>query len=161
MNGFKYAIKMENDGEKYYREQAEINKDNPLNTVFLFLANEEASHADILEKKMKEMNYEIQENEAYSKYRNIFVDVDNLDDEIKKLSMQLDAYKMAVEMEKKSMALYEELLADSKDKNSREIFEYLIDQEKQHLAIFEDLVKLVKNPEEWVEFAEFGQRGEY
>ena len=30
MNDLNFAIKMENDGEKYYREQAEINKNNAI-----------------------------------------------------------------------------------------------------------------------------------
>lgn len=37
MNSLEFAINMEHDGEKFYKRQVEINKDNSLNTVFLLL----------------------------------------------------------------------------------------------------------------------------
>ena len=55
MNSIEFAINMELDGVKYYTEQAEINKDNSLNTVFLLLAKDEGNHARIL--KISSMNY--------------------------------------------------------------------------------------------------------
>lgn len=36
MNSIEFAINAEHDGEKYYRGQAELNRSNSLNTVFLF-----------------------------------------------------------------------------------------------------------------------------
>ena len=51
MNVFEFAIKMENDAEKLYAEQAELNKDNNLGVVFSMLAKDEGKHAEILQKK--------------------------------------------------------------------------------------------------------------
>jgi len=47
MNDLNFAIKMENDGEKYYREQAEINKNNALYTVCLKMAESSKELGDI------------------------------------------------------------------------------------------------------------------
>ncbi len=43
-----YAIKMELDGEKYYKEQAKLNRENNLYNVFMDLAKDESDHAKIL-----------------------------------------------------------------------------------------------------------------
>ena len=52
MRSFEFAIKMELDGENYYREQAEKHKANGLYTIFLNLARDERKHAQILEDRM-------------------------------------------------------------------------------------------------------------
>jgi rubrerythrin len=51
--------------------------------------------------------------------------------------------------------------ANVQDGLNEEIFDYLIGQEQEHLILFEELVKMVTRPEEWVESAEFGIREDY
>lgn len=74
---------------------------------------------------------------------------------------QLDTYRSALEMEKKSIALYQELLSKATDPADKALFEHLVKQEKDHYAVLEDLVDHVGRPEQWVESAEFGRRKEY
>ena len=64
MNNWKFAIDMELDGEKYYKEQAKINKDNSLNVVCPMLA--EGADKELLEYliKQEENHYEILDNMA-------------------------------------------------------------------------------------------------
>ena len=66
MNALEYAIKMEHDGEKYYSEQAQINKDNSLYTVCLMLVKDENRHARILSNKMSSLSYELTNTDIYS-----------------------------------------------------------------------------------------------
>jgi rubrerythrin len=53
MDIIKFAIKMELEGEEYYREQAANNHENSLYPVFISLANDEGNHAKILKDKSK------------------------------------------------------------------------------------------------------------
>ena len=48
MNLLEFAIKMEMEGEGFYRAQAEQNKDGNLYGMFISLAEDEKMHADIL-----------------------------------------------------------------------------------------------------------------
>eukprot|EP00825_Cyclidium_porcatum_P042734 TRINITY_DN5911_c0_g1_i3.p1 TRINITY_DN5911_c0_g1~~TRINITY_DN5911_c0_g1_i3.p1 ORF type:complete len:169 (+),score=41.19 TRINITY_DN5911_c0_g1_i3:76-582(+) len=48
MNVLEFAIQMEQDGEKYYREQAELYTQNNLNVVCRMLADDEKMHAQLL-----------------------------------------------------------------------------------------------------------------
>ena len=76
-------------------------------------------------------------------------------------SEQLNVYRLAREIEKKGMDVYHQMLADSHNPKEKEIYQYLLDQEREHYSLFDELVTRVSRPEEWVESAEFGPREEY
>ncbi|WP_363319176.1 ferritin family protein [Desulfosporosinus sp.] len=66
MDILEFAIKMELEGEKYYTEQAKINKDNSLSTVFLLLAKDENIHAKILKNKVNKLSCDLKQSETLS-----------------------------------------------------------------------------------------------
>jgi rubrerythrin len=51
--------------------------------------------------------------------------------------------------------------ADATDEKEKKIFKFLIEQEDSHYKVIEQLIEMVKRPDEWVESAEFGLRKEY
>ena len=161
MNIYEFAIKMELDGEKFYLEQAEINKDNHLATVFKFLAKDERKHANIIESKLNNTPYELTEDEALAAYNNIFTNSEDFKQKIQTTPAQIDAYRLALEKEKESIDLYEKLEKETTDKEEKELLEYLIKMEKNHYKIFSDIVDHLRHAEEWVEDAEFGNRDTY
>lgn len=156
MNVLAVAIAMEVDLEQYYLKQAEINKDNPLHETFTMLAKDERAHANILRSRSQELNYELQASETLIESKKLFEKMDNFEVEIKELPDQLDSFRLALEMEKKSIHAYEEILSETKDEKAKTLFEFLISQEKEHFEIIEQLVIHLARPEEWVEDAEFG-----
>ena len=161
MNNWKFAIDMELDGEKYYREQADINKDNSLNVVCLMLAEDEKKHAQILTDKMNEKSFQLIDGETLTKAKNIFVGIGNIKAENKEIPSQLDFYRIATEKEKQSIDLYKKYLSKAVGSDDKELFEYLIKQEENHYEVLDNIASLLLKPEEWVENAEFGNRKEY
>lgn len=160
MNSFEFAINMELDGEKYYIEQAKINKENSLNTVFIMLAKDEANHAKIFQNKLNELSYDLKSNNTISEFKSVFKEIGNYKNEIKKIPNQLDLYRAALEKEKQSIELYKKFLSEATDDKEKQLFEYLIKQEGDHFAILEELVLLINRSDDWVESAEFGIREE-
>lgn len=160
MTALEFAIQMELDGEKYYLEQAEKNKDNNLYTVFKILADEERVHAEILEKHAKEIEYEMDESAAYTEFQNVFVSLDDFNVETKAAPDQLDGYRLALQKEQESIDLYEKMLAEAKRDEDRVLFEFLVEQEKIHYQVFDDITQHLIKAEQWVEDAEFGRRME-
>jgi rubrerythrin len=151
-----YAIKMELDGEKYYKEQAELNRENSLFGVFMELAKDESDHAKILEDKAIGSFYR-SNAPVRSSVQNVFARSDMK--EIPCVQDQADIYKMALEKEKQSIDLYKKLSSESI--GDKEIYDYLIAQEEEHCEILEEIIKIASRPQEWVESAEFGEREEY
>lgn len=161
MTDLEFAIKMEHDGEKYYTEQAEINKDNALHSVCLMLAEDEKNHARILIDMMNEMPWQLTQTDTLAKARNVFEGINDVTTDFKTKSGQTDFYFVASKKEKESIDLYTTFLSKAEEPKEKELFEYLIEQEKQHFAILDELAGWLRRADEWVENAEFGIRGEY
>lgn len=148
-----YAIKMELDGEEYYKEQARLNKGSGLYKVFMDLAQEESEHTQLLEERSKGLSYKKRASVAVSR-KNVFTALKDFKPDENNIAEQLDAYKLALEKEKESIGLYKELSAKSPE--SADLYDFLISQEEEHYAIIEEIIKMVNRPKEWVESAEFG-----
>ncbi|MEL1134412.1 ferritin family protein [Desulfitobacterium sp. THU1] len=161
MNALEFAVKMELEGEQYYREQAEINKGNSLHKVFLMLADDEKIHAKLLEKKAKQLDYALEPNETLATANHVFSDKDSVRNEIKASPSQIDVYRAALDNEKESIDLYQKYAAEASDDETKDFFNYLIQQEKEHYSIIDEIVMLLSHSEEWVEDAEFGVRKDY
>lgn len=154
MEGLSFAINMEVEGEGYYRHQAQKNRGNALEHVFSALADEESRHAALLRDCEREQPFM---GEDFSS--NVFDGLSDLKIDFKAQPEQIDAYKLALDMEKKSIELYERLQSEAGGKS--ELYEFIIGQEKEHYRVIGEIVKLLSRPESWVESAEFGTREEY
>lgn len=161
MNILEFAINMELEGEKYYIEQAEINKENSLETVFLLLAKDESRHAKVLQKKADGLSYDLGQDEMHTKAASIFHELGAINIETKQTPDQLDAYRLALKNEKESIILYQKFLSEATNDESKKLFAYLIEQEENHYAIINQLILLISRSQEWVEAAEFGLREDY
>jgi rubrerythrin len=153
-----FAIDMEKDGEKYYKEQAALHQQDGLKAVFDLLASEESGHAALLQSKKAGAPSKLNKAERPD-LKNIFIGVAGLKSDTKKTPDQVDAYRMALEKEKQSIELYKKMLLQ--DGGEAELYGFLISQEEEHYEILEELIKIVNRPNDWVEAAEFGIREEY
>ncbi len=159
MDLISFAINMEVEGEAYYRKQATLHSGDGLKVVFTLLADEESVHAALLRRVAQGQPYTL-EASARPEWRNVFTGKQDFQDETKQLPEQIDVYRMAHELEEKSIALYKQLLDQATGEN-RQLFTYLISQEQEHEQILDELIKRVNRPNEWVESAEFGLREDY
>lgn len=155
------ALSMELDLGKFYREQAELNKENSLEVVFTLLAKEEENHARLLKANADKLTLALEDSNILSEAQSIFKNLAKFTTNIKDIPDQLDAYRMALENEQQSLKFYQDLSAYATNEQSKKVFDYLAKQEDKHCVIIEELVKLLTSPEEWVESAEFGVREEY
>lgn len=161
MNDLDFAIKMENDGEKYYRDQAEKNKNNRLHVVCLKMADDEKMHAKIIMNKMNRMPLSLTPMDTLENAKNVFEGLGDMKVPEKEILSQFDFYRKAVDIEQKSIALYTEYLAKAEDDIEKELFQFLIDQEKQHFAVLDELSSMIRHSMELQENAEFGLRPNY
>ena len=159
MNTIDFAISMELEGQKYYLDLAELNMDNELHKVFILLADSEKQHASLLKKYKTKEVLNLNGQFIRPEFKSVFKDLRHFYKEHS--AKQLEAYRIACEQEEKSIALYKDMKSKAESVLEEEIFKYLIRQEEEHLILFEELVKMVTRPEEWVESAEFGIREEY
>ncbi|MDD3052624.1 MAG: ferritin family protein [Candidatus Cloacimonetes bacterium] len=155
------AIKMEIEGEEYYRKLAERNKDNPPHGVFQKLADDEKEHAHVLKQKEEHRECTIKKSQTFQKASSVFQSLEEFKSDIREIPSQIDSYRFALEKEKESIDLYTDLKEKSESSDDKEIFDFLIEQEKDHYNTINNLIDLLTQAEDWVESAEFGIRPKY
>lgn len=159
MNSLELAIQLEMESKKFYLGHAEKTEDRGLKSIFISLAEEESIHARILKNKKDNLSYELVD--TYAKIKNLFEKFEDYKSEIKQIPDSIDVYNLSLEKENMTKELYEKMLQEATDEKDIKIFKYLIEQEKGHCRVIEQLIEMVRRPEEWVESAEFGLRKEY
>ncbi|MBN2853434.1 MAG: ferritin family protein [Clostridia bacterium] len=160
MNTLEYAMKMENEGEAFYLEQAD-KYEGQLKKVFTILAHDEKIHAEIIKSKMENMTFELKDSHTLKESKSIFKDSKQFHSEYKVHMDQLDVYRLALAKEKESIDLYSEFLEKAVSEEEKALYKFLINQEQEHFRVLEDIIILVNRPNDWVESAEFGIRKEY
>jgi len=161
MSALRFAIQLELDGEKYYNEQAQINRDNGLFTVFQLLAEEERMHAEILQQYAEKEDYTLVDSKSYSEFESVFANMGDFSKKTKTLPGQIDAYRLALTKEQEMIDLYKEMHHDAETEQDKKLFRFLVEQEKLHYKLFDEIIQHLIKAEQWVEDAEFGIREEY
>jgi|GEM_PF-5749784 Rubrerythrin. len=152
MDRLDYAIKMEREVERYYRELADQeqkstdkdhklpgNEKGKLRSVFLVIADEEKTHADLLRDISNHLPYIL--SNTHSESKNIFDEVGKYKIGFDKSPEALIRFRTALEKEEECIRTYREYLSSSNDSNEREILQFIIEQEEDHMAIFQGLLQ--------------------
>ena len=164
MNIYDFAIKLEKDGEEYYRELGVKSKHEGLQYIFNLLADEEVSHYQILE-AMKAANPDAtlseKEQELLSSAKNVFVEMKEKIADTDFDLPQADYYRKALDTEEKSIEYYLEMSEKAEDENHKAIFKKLAAEEKKHKFLMEYLVDFISRPITWLEDAEFNHLSDY
>ncbi len=160
MNIFEYAMQMEKDGEDYYRQLAQQTANKGLKTILTMLADEEAKHYIAIE-EMRTEKPQLTETTILTDAKNIFVRIKEMGEKFDFGIGQSELYKKAQDIEKKSEHFYLEKANRVKEKHQKEIFLRLVDEEKKHYFLLENIIEFISRPETWLENAEFYHLDEY
>jgi rubrerythrin len=162
MNIYKYAMKMEKDGENYYRELANKTEDIGLQNILKMLADEEVRHYNIIEQMMKsKASAELAETGILKKVKNIFIKIKGKNLVFNFDLSQINFYRKAKEIEEKSYKFYIEMSDKVEIESQRKVFLKLAGEEKKHMFLLENLVEFISRPETWIENAEFNHLDDY
>lgn len=160
MDALELAMKMENDGENFYRELAEKAINSGFREIFNQLANDEVKHYQLF-KNMQQAPELFEETLILEHAANIFKQMiakeghKNLD------TSHLELYQRAMTLEKKSQDFYLAKAAETADKNQSELFQKIAGEEEKHYFLLHNIYELVLRPQIWVENGEFVHLEEY
>jgi rubrerythrin len=160
MNIFEYAMQMEKDGEDYYRQLAQQTTNKGLKAILTMLADEELRHYNILE-KMKTADAEIAETTILADAKNVFAQIKESGEPCSVDLGQIDLYRKAQDIEKKSRDFYREKANEATEEHHKEIFLRLAHEEEKHYFLLDNIIEFVSRPETWLENAEFCHLEEY
>ncbi len=164
MNIYEYALKMEKDGEAYYRDLVSKTTNKGLITILTMLADEEAVHYKTLEQMQAEdPEADMANVEVLKEAKNIFQAMADDNDAalITIEDSQVAIYKKAAEIEDGAAKFYAEKAEELDNPKYKELFLQLAEEERKHSHLLENIVEFVSRPQQWVADAEFSSLDEY
>ena len=162
MNIYKYAMKMEKEGENYYSELINKTDDAGLQNILRMLASDEVKHYNIIEQMIKiDESAELAETGILKNAKNIFIKIKGKNLVFDFDLPQLNFYRKAQEIEEKSYKFFIKMSDKVEIESQRKIFLKLAEEEKKHMFLLESLVEFLSRPEIWIENAEFNHLDNY
>ena len=143
---FKFAIRIEENGEKFYRYASNLANDEETKKIFNYLGDEEIKHKEtfinLLSEVTKDVSFDNYPDE-YFDYLKCYVDnviftEEQLEKQQNEVKDVLSAVKFAMQKELDSILYYhevEKLIAD----NKRPLIEKIIEEERKHYATLSDM----------------------
>jgi rubrerythrin len=160
MDILEFALQMEKDGEDYYRRAAQRVHDKGLKTILSMLADDEVKHYQTVQ-KMKAEKPRPTQTKILSNAKNIFVRMEEQNEALDFKVGQIDLYKKAQEIERKSEQFYKDNAGKLEDDYQKELFLALAQEEAKHYFLLGNIIEFVSRPLAWVENAEFNHLDEY
>jgi len=161
MNIFKFAMQMENEAEAFYRVLSTNTENAGLKTIFNMLADEEVKHCKIIEEMKSKIPQKISSMNVLSEAKGIFEQMSNTNEKTDLNKNQIEAYKKAQDIEKKSIAFYLKKADEVEEYCHKGIFRKLAEEEKKHYFLLQNIIEFVSRPENWLENAEWHHLEEY
>lgn len=156
MNVYEYAMKVEKDGEKYYRDLASKTNEPGLKSILTMLADEEVKHYVVFDKMNKNQVIPTQPQvNVFAAAKTIF---EKMREENAKATFsddQVEFYKNALRSEENSYKFYIEKALMIEDSEQQAAFLRIAEEERQHMVLIENLIEYISFPERWLENAEF------
>jgi rubrerythrin len=150
MNAVEIAIKMETDAINFYREAAEKTKHPVGKKMFLSVTEDEKRHLEMLSQIFKDINIQVEELSPMKNIKTIFESMK--DDMMKRVEAtldELDAFKIAMQMEKEGVEFYKKAESEAQTEKERSLFKRLIKEEQQHYDIFANTYFFLSDTGSW------------
>lgn len=155
MNVYEYAMKVEKEGEAYYREMATAATNAGLKRIFTMLADEEVKHYNVFKNMMKKEDMDLDELDLITDTQTIFQTLTEEKDNVTFDEDQIKYYKDAIAREENSHDFYAEKAAELDNEKQKKIFLHVAKEEIKHKQILEEIVSFLEEPADWVCSAEF------
>lgn len=162
MNIFAYAMQMELDGEDFYQQLAEVTPQEGLKTIFRWLADDERKHYEVFRQMQEQVSdLAMAESVALAGAKTLFEELREAEVFPVPEASNLEAYRYAIQVEADSATLYQEAAAKESDPQSAELLRRIALEERQHLAIMENLFDFVNAPNQTLVWGEFSNLKEF
>lgn len=156
MNALEIARKMETDAIEFYTEAAQRTKHPAGKKMFETVAGDEKRHLEIVNKLIRGLDVQIQDVHPMANIRTVF---ENMKDEmmrkVEATSDELEAFKIALQMEKEGLDFYKVLMMEAKSEKEKSLFQKLINEEEQHYKIFANTYNFLNDTGNWFMWNEY------
>ncbi len=155
MNVLDYAIKMEEDGRKFYEKLAAEADVPELKTIFALLAEEERRHQQIFQSMKNGEDPVNAESRIIEKAESAFHKLMEKKEASGILGRDPDGYLHSIKTEEEYIRLYLDMAEKEENEQVKELLLRIAEEEKRHLNIMENIYDFVESPRTFLAWGEF------
>jgi rubrerythrin len=150
MNAIQIAIKMETDAISYYREASEKTAHPVGKKMFLSIIEDEKRHLEMLQDIFKGLEVTSKDVSPMKNIKTVFEKHrDELSERVQATTDEMNALKMAMQMEKEGMEFYRKAASEAKKPKEKALFERLVHEEEQHYQVFSNTYFFMSDTGSW------------
>jgi rubrerythrin len=150
MNALEVAKKMEIDSIKFYTEAEEKTKNPVGKKMFAMVIEDEKRHLEMVILMINGMHFTVKDVGPMKRVKTVFESMkDHMMKKVEASKDEMEAFKIAMQMEKEGEAFYQKSLAAAKTEKEKTLFQRLIEEERQHYVIFSNTYFYLTNTGSW------------
>jgi len=157
MDALELAVNMGKDAISFYTEAAKKTKSPAGKKMFQTITLDEMRHLEMITQIINGLNITHKDVSPMENVKTVFASMkDEMMKKIEATSDELEAFKIAMNMEKEGVEFYKKTLAGSKKEKERALLELLIQEEKQHYDLFANTYQFLASTGNWFLWEERG-----
>lgn len=157
MDALELAMKMETDAISFYTEAARKTRYPAGKKMFQTIAEDEKRHLEMISQVIKGLGVTPKEVSPLGNIKTVFEALkDEMMQKVEATTDELEAFKIAMKMEREGKAFYEKTLSQVKTEKEKALFERLIREEQQHYEIFSNTYQFLSDTGNWFMWEERG-----
>jgi rubrerythrin len=150
MNAIEIARKMETDAIKFYTEAAQKTKYPAGKQMFESIIVDEKRHLEIVNQLLKGLDVHVEDVHPMKNIKTVFEEMkDKMMEKVEATSDELEAFSIAMHMEKEGLEFYRKLSSESETEKEKALYEQLVKEEQQHYDIFANTYNFLNDTGNW------------
>jgi len=157
MDALELAMKMETDAISFYTEAARKTRYPAGKKMFQTITEDEKRHLSMISQVIKGLGVTHKEVSPLKNVKTVFEALkDEMMQKVEATTDELEAFKIAMKMEREGKAFYEKTLSQAKTEKEKALLERLIQEEQQHYDIFANTYQFLSDTGNWFMWEERG-----
>ncbi len=157
MDALEVAVKMEKDAIAFYTEAAQKTKYPAGKKMFQTITEDEKRHLEMITQLIKGLKVTHKDVSPMKNVKTIFETLkDEMMKKVEATADELEAFKIAMRMEKEGKEFYEKALAHARSDKEKALLQRLVREEEQHYAIFSNTHEFLADTGNWFMWEERG-----
>jgi rubrerythrin len=157
MDALELAVKMEKDAISFYLEASKKTNHPAGKKMFLTIMEDEKRHMQMIDQIVKGLQMTREDVSPMNNIKTVFESLKaDMMRKVEATGDELEAFKIAMNMEKEGMEFYKKTLAAAKKDKERMLMERLIKEEQQHYDIFANTYQYLSDTGNWFMWEERG-----
>jgi rubrerythrin len=150
MNAIEIARKMETDAIEFYKEAAGKTKYPAGKQMFETIIADEKRHLEIVNQLLKGLDVHVEDMHPMKNVKTVFEEMkDQMMEKVEATSDELEAFRIAMQMEKEGLEFYKKLSSESETEKEKTLFGKLVKEEQQHYEIFANTYNFLNDTGNW------------